>query len=466
MKTRASRMLGVATVAAAVLALLGTSPAMAASPVTVDFTGGAWDSGTGYPVDVTGGTGVSGAVADLGGGLTATVTYSEHGGTLAAGRDGSALGNLNLLDGPAIADINNPGSPTPAQCHSTTDTYSNIGTPRYGCHETSGFALNIESSGPSNSTSLVNYVRYDFAFNQLVTIPDGVTLSDIDSLRVQYIDAFPAEYQVDLYQDAVGFEFWANDPGTPGTGLTPSLGLGSSLSSSSVAGVSYVHSTIAPVGGRGGLNDSGNTANRAVFASAAPVRGFSIYYWDQLTDDSFDSVVTVFPTVGLENFEVIPATSQLEVSKTVLYGSTPWQFVVTVAGSNDSVRNVTLTDANPSAILEVDPGVTYTVTEADSAGYVLESIDCGNGTDSFQAPFDDGTAAAETHCEVTNTGPTPTPTATPVAPTTSTPSTSPSPDPEQLADTGPDSMLGVLGLAGFTLVAIGAVVLIGVRRKA
>ncbi|WP_226531861.1 hypothetical protein [Microbacterium paraoxydans] len=398
---------------AVALALVTAPTAAASTPVAVDFTGGSWNGAAGYPLDAEGGTGVSGAVADLGNGLTVTVSYSEVGTAEAQGRIGSSLGNLNLLAAGAVADLENPGTPLPGDCLSTTDILGNVGTPANGCHETSGLTLNIGSIGANNAGTLGNYVRYDFAFNELVTIPAGVTLTDIDSFRVQYNDAFPIDYQVDLYQDAVGFELWSGAPAEPGTGVAPVVALGGDLTSSSLGGVSYVHTADAPVGGRGGLTDSGDIDNHATFSAATAVRGFSIYYWDELADSAFDP--GVFPTVGIENFEVVPAASQLAVTKTVTGGAEPWEFVVTVTGSDASSREVVLTDEAPTVVIDVDPGVTYTVSEQGAPGYALESIDCGDGTDSFRALYDDGTTAAETACEVTNAvvAPTETPTEDP-----------------------------------------------------
>lgn len=315
MRTKTVRRVAVGSVAALAFALVVTPGAIAATPVTVDFAGGTWDGGIGYPLDAEGGTGVTGAVSDLGGGLTLTVSYSQVGSVEAQGRVGSTLGNLNILDAAAVADLQSPGSPAPAQCMSTTDVFGNPGTPAYGCHETSGFALSIRSTGANNSGALANYVRYDFAFNKLVTIPAGVMLTDIDSFRVQY-DPPPVRYQVDLFQDAVGVELWSDTFGAPGTGMAPTVALGADLASSTLGGVSYVHTSDAPVGGRGGLTDSRDVDNHASFSASTPLRGFSIYYWDELADSALDP--GVFLTVGIENFEVIPVASQLAVTNAIV----------------------------------------------------------------------------------------------------------------------------------------------------
>ena len=391
----------------AVGVLSAPAAAVAAAPETLDFESGTWNGGIGFPLGAEGSIGADGAVSELGEGLTVTVNYSEVGGAAAAGREGSTFGNLNILDAAAVADLANPGDPLPADCQSTTDIFGNAGTPANGCHETSGLTLNIESTGANNAGMLLNYVRYDFVFNQPVTTPSGIMLGDIDSLRVLYEDAFPFDYQVDLYQDAIGFELWAGPPGDPGTGTPASTALGGALASSSLDGVSYVHSSDAPVGGRGGLTNSGDERHQATFFAGDPIRGFSIYYWDELPDSALDP--GVLPTVSMVNFDVVPVPSQLAVTKTVIDGADPWAFVVTVTGSDGSARDITLTDALPTMVIDVDPTVTYTVSEADVTGYTLESIDCGDGTDSFAAPYDDGASAVETTCEVTNV-------AVPVAP--------------------------------------------------
>lgn len=303
--TKITRGLVAATLSFIVTATLTMpSAAAAAMPTTIDFSGGTWNGETGFPQDDMGGTGIDGAVGDLGGGLTVTVNYAEVGTATTRGRDGTTYGNLNMLDAAAVADLANPGVPLPPDCYSTTDFLGNEGTPAYGCHETSGLTFNIGSTGANNTATLANYVRYDFTFSQLVTVPNGVTLGDVDSLRILYEDAFPRDYKVDLYQDAIGFELWTDAPGSPGSGVAPTTVPGNELVVSSLDGVSYVHPAAAPLGGRGGLTDSNAASHQVTFTTAEPILGFSIYYWDELADSALDP--GVFPTTSIENFEVVP----------------------------------------------------------------------------------------------------------------------------------------------------------------
>ncbi|MFV0535499.1 MAG: hypothetical protein ACK5MR_17895, partial [Cumulibacter sp.] len=365
-----------ATLLGTALAVSTTSAALAA-PATVDFVNGAWDGGTGYPLDSEGGTGVTGAVGDLGGGVNVTVSYSEEGTAVAAARDGSTLGNLNLLDGAAIPNLANPGTPVPAQCHTTADLFGNLGTPAYGCHETSGLTLNIESNGANNTGVLANYVRYDFVFSEPVNLPSGITLNDIDSLRVQYPNARPIPYSVNLYQDAAGIEFWTDSVGSPGTGTAPDMTLGANLSSSSIGGLSYVHSTTTPLGGRGGLTNSGDAANQANFAVSGPVSGFTIYYWDRMSDSGFGSLATVFPTVGVQNFEVEPLRASLSLAKEVSSGeAAPTDWTLSADGPTP-IEGVT--GDTPVTDVEIQPG-TYTLTESGGpAGYEQQNLTCTDG---------------------------------------------------------------------------------------
>ncbi len=401
------RIFAAAAISVSLASATGSSVGAAPTPVLVDFNAGSWNGGTGYPQDMTDGTtGVDGAVADLGAGLSATVEYSEAGTATAAGREGTDLGNLAILDGDPVPDLDNPGTPVPGQCSSTETTPfppqipAYPGDPEYGCHETDGFALSISSLGANNGATLENYVRYDVTFNGPVTLPNGVSISDIDSFIVDYPTA-PNSPQVELYQDAVGFETWTTTPGAPGTGDAPTLALGANLEADTISGVSFARTAATPVGGRGGLSDSTNVDHRATFTPAGAITGFSIYYWDALADDLADP--GVLPTVALDNFVVTPVQSEVELTKVVAAGATPWSFEIVLSGGDPATQTVTLTDGAPTDTLALDPGTTYTVSETAADGFELVSINCGDGTATFVAPIRTDDSGPEVSCLITNT---------------------------------------------------------------